>query len=298
MPPKKTINRRRKRKTKVNTKDGKINIYIDNSRKTSARKPIIKDPKMQPFVNFPTFQPARQVITEVRPINYNSPDLKKTMDEYQKQFKTYLETSDKALKEMVEKYDDTLKKNTAPKQTAPEPEQKAGASEVFSDYQGNVIYEEPRSKHTRDDSNLKVGYHTWSRNEPKAVTLDNNVNEFKGNEIMTAQPINNKELVKEVFLTAGRDERQQLLGEAKKANLEDNRIEAFKRYKKLWEQINPDKEFNYTIDKYTTQNWTIQSNRLEKQLMEQEDKDKQEFIQVKSRSEKRKERKKKTEVEI
>ena len=30
------------------------------------------------------------------------------MDEYQKQFKTYLETSDKTVKDMIEKYDDTL----------------------------------------------------------------------------------------------------------------------------------------------------------------------------------------------
>ena len=36
------------------------------------------------------------------------------MDEYQKQFKTYLETTDKNVKDMIEKYDDTLKKNKAP----------------------------------------------------------------------------------------------------------------------------------------------------------------------------------------
>ena len=61
---------------------------------------------MQPFVNYPSFQPTR--LQQLEPLKkYNSPDLTKTMDEYQKQFKTYLETTDKNVKDMIENDDDT-----------------------------------------------------------------------------------------------------------------------------------------------------------------------------------------------
>ena len=67
------------------------------------------------------------------------------MDEYQKQFKTYLETKDKDVKEMIEKYDDTLKKNIAPqKQEISKP----GAFDAFADDQGKVFLEEPLKKAT------------------------------------------------------------------------------------------------------------------------------------------------------
>ena len=68
---------------------------------------------MQPFVNFPSHQPARIQLLEPKQ-QFSSPDLSKTMDEYQKQFRTYLETTNKSVKDMIEKYDDTLKKNIAP----------------------------------------------------------------------------------------------------------------------------------------------------------------------------------------
>ena len=59
------------------------------------------------------------------------------MDEYQKQFKTYLETKDKDVKEMIEKYDNTLKKNVAPPK---KDESKPGASNVYADNEGDVIF--------------------------------------------------------------------------------------------------------------------------------------------------------------
>ena len=68
---------------------------------------------MQPFVNFPTFQPAR--IQQLEPLKkYNNGDLTKVDELYQQQFKTYFETSDKNIKDMIAKFDDTLKKNIAP----------------------------------------------------------------------------------------------------------------------------------------------------------------------------------------
>ena len=62
------------------------------------------------------------------------------MDEYQKQFKTYFETTDKNVKDMIEKYDDTLKKNTAPQKKE---ESKPGASNVYATDEGETIYQNP-----------------------------------------------------------------------------------------------------------------------------------------------------------
>ena len=103
---KKTISRKPKTKNK-NVVNVKINI--DNSKKTTARRTPVKPLNMHPFVNFPSFQPARIKYLEPKS-NFQSPDFTKTMDEYQKQFKTYLETTDKSVKDLIGKYDDTLKK--------------------------------------------------------------------------------------------------------------------------------------------------------------------------------------------
>ena len=108
------------------------------------------------------------------------------MGEYQKQFKTYLETTDKNVKDMIEKYDDTLKKNTAPPKKE---ESKPGASNVYATDEGETVLVEPipvkktsmrnsepmeatkpNITHTKDDSNLKVGFSGWGRS-----------NEFQGN---------------------------------------------------------------------------------------------------------------------
>ena len=74
----KTINRKTKLKNK-NVVSVKINI--DNSRKTTARRTPLKPSNMQPFTNFPSFQPAR--IQQLEPKQqFNNADLSKTMDEY------------------------------------------------------------------------------------------------------------------------------------------------------------------------------------------------------------------------
>ena len=85
---KKILTRKSKTKNK-NTVNVKINI--DNSRKTTARRTPLKSSNMQPFVNFPTFQPAR--IQQLEPLKkYNNGDLTKVDDLYQQQFKTYFVT--------------------------------------------------------------------------------------------------------------------------------------------------------------------------------------------------------------
>ena len=133
---KKPISRKPKTKNK-NVVNVKINI--DNSKKTTARRTPIKPSNMQPFVNFPSYQPTR--IQQLEPKSqFNSPDFTKTMDEYQKQFKTYFETNDKSVKDMIEKYDDTLKKNIAPQKKE---ESKPGASNVYADTEGTTVFSEP-----------------------------------------------------------------------------------------------------------------------------------------------------------
>ena len=145
--PKKILIRKSKTKNK-NTVNVKINI--DNSRKTTARRTPIKPSNMQPFVNFPTFQPAR--IQQLEPLKkYNNGDLTKVDDLYQKQFKTYLETTDKSIKDMIAKYDDTLKKNIAPQKTE---ESKPGASIDYTTNEGVTVLSEPLSK---------VGHNNWSK---------------------------------------------------------------------------------------------------------------------------------------
>ena len=151
------------RKPKTKNKDVVNIINIDNSKKTTARRTPLKPSNMQPFVNFPSYQPTR--IQQLEPKSqFNSPDFTKTMDEYQKQFKTYLETSDKTVKDMIEKYDDTLKKNIAPQKKE---ESKPGASNVYATDEGETILEERISK---------VGHNNWSK-----------PNEFKRNTIAEAE---------------------------------------------------------------------------------------------------------------
>ena len=96
---------------------------------------------MQPFVNFPSFQPTR--IQQLEPKSqFNSPDFTKIDDMYQKQFKNYLETTDKSVKDIIEKFDDTLKKNTAPQKKE---ESEPGSSTVYADTEGKTVLSEPIS---------------------------------------------------------------------------------------------------------------------------------------------------------
>jgi hypothetical protein len=170
---------------------------------------------MQPFVNFPSVQPARIKYLEPKS-NFQSPDFTKTMDEYQKQFRTYLETTDKSVKDLIEKYDDTLKKNTAPQKKE---ESKPGASNVDATDEGETVFEEqipvrktsmnnsepkkPNITHTKDDSNLKVGFSGWGRSNELQT---NNMTSIKPTQLQQNQlqpePIVQAEEKKEVIAEA------------------------------------------------------------------------------------------------
>jgi hypothetical protein len=265
MPRKVKIQKLKVKKLKKTHNDIKINIKVDNSRKSTTRRsqqqPLL-DPKLTPFVNFPSHQPTRQVITEVQPKNYNSPDLTKTMDEYQKQIKEYLETRDKSVKDMIETFDDTLKKNIAPPATPKSPYDRPGAYNVYADRSGDVVFEEenPLRKWT-------------NKNEMKSINLNNNVNELKANQLLVepepedveVKPLDTSELIR----NAPRGERQKAKAELKQVDLDENKIDAYNNYKMYWEQLNPDKEFDFSVDKYTTNNWVKEGNRLKKKLEKQ-----------------------------
>ena len=72
---KKTVNKKTKLKNTRNVKNTpNININIDNSKKTTARRAPTKNQTPPPFVNFPSYQPAR--VQQLEPIKkYNCPDL-------------------------------------------------------------------------------------------------------------------------------------------------------------------------------------------------------------------------------
>ena len=170
--PKKILIRKSKTKNK-NTVNVKINI--DNSRKTTARRTPLKSSNMQPFVNFPTFQPAR--IQQLEPLKkYNNGDLTKVDDLYQKQFKTYLETKNKSIKDMIAKYDDTLKKNIAPQKTE---ESKPGASIEYTTNEGVRVFSQALSK-----TSIGLASQSKSNGFNNNNILNNNRHKNRHNHIM------------------------------------------------------------------------------------------------------------------
>lgn len=136
MPPKKKTKKLIKLKKRVPATT--INIKIDNSRRTQARKPAENKPKGHvnlPITYFSQFQPARTVITDQRPNQgFNTTDM------YQSQFKNYFDGKlDDIEKRILEQSE---KKNTAP----PRPEEKPGAYSRVSDYDDNLIMENRKPK--------------------------------------------------------------------------------------------------------------------------------------------------------
>ena len=249
---KKTINLKTKTKTK-NKNIVNVKINIDNSRKTTARRTTaLKSSNMQPFVNFPSHQPARIQLLEPKQ-QFSSPDLSKTMDEYQKQFRTYLETTDKSVKDMIEKYDDTLKKNIAPQKK--EEESKPGASNVYADTQGETVFEKPISKkESVPVSQTPSGFETWGKS-----------NQMPGNNltVVQAQPLASNKLgesKKSIFFDPFEDENEktrksynkyreayaELYGEGDKNFIDINssagRFKGFKSWDELAETLKKQKK--------------------------------------------------------
>ena len=117
--------RTKKLKIKIKNKNLiNVKINIDNSKKSTTRRSLQpKEINNQPFINFPSQQPRIHIL-ENKSNSFSSPDLTKTLDEYQNQFRTYMETNDKNIKNMIEK----------------------NASNVFSNSKENEVLQEPIKK--------------------------------------------------------------------------------------------------------------------------------------------------------
>jgi hypothetical protein len=332
-----------KKEKKIRTKKLKIKnknlinvkINIDNSKKSTTRRtqqPKQQNINTQPFVNFPSHQPARIQILENKSNSFSSPDLSKTMDEYQKQFRTYLETSDQNIKNMIEKYDDTLKKNIAPQQKQ-EPETKPGSSNVYADTEGNVVYQQPIKKNVAYQTPI-AKIDTSTINEVPNKKLDSNItnqqhtrkldqsyfdrwnkpNELKVNQMSNLttipMPINQifepiqkaevkpvEEIVEAVeeIVEAEVDPNEQIFEaktldldflneEKKQKDILENKVNAYKEYKKLWDKEMPDKKFTDIFDdKITTSSWKNKIRGLS--TKNQRDKDDEE-LRIKKLNEK------------
>ena len=253
---KKPISRKPKTKNK-NVVNVKINI--DNSKKTTARRNAIKPSNMQPFVNFPSYQPTR--IQQLEPKSqFNSPDFTKTMDEYQKQFKTYLETSDKTVKDMIEKYDDTLKKNTAPQKKE---ESKPGASNVYADTEGETFLEEPISK---------GGHNNWSKpNELKRNTIAETTAEtVSPNKLVgTAEAIDENTIIENAIQNASLSQLNEKEGKIKEKKKVLSLDSQYLRYVEAYNNLNNDSVEFIDIEskegrKLNSTNWGRKAQALEK----------------------------------
>jgi hypothetical protein len=238
MPPKKQKKQKKPlmKKTKLKSLEKGVNLQvnIDNSRKPIARRTPSKAANLQPFVNFPSHQPAR--IQQLEPKQqFNNADFTKTMDEYQKQFKTYLETKDKDTKDMIEKFDDTLKKNIAPPKKE---ESKPGASNVLADNEGTVILEQPITK----------GHTSWGRpNELKKNNMMNAEAEpYYTNQLFDNPPqVANPATIEEVVGSLNDNELQKTEQAVKEKKLDNNIIKKYNEYVQVWKQF-------YGNDNYET----------------------------------------------
>lgn len=187
MPPKKKTKKLIKLKKRVPASTN-INIKIDNSRRTQARKPAENKPKGHvnlPITYFSQFQPARTVITDQRPNQgFNTTDM------YQSQFKNYfdgkLDDMEKRILEQSEK------KNTAP----PKPEMaKPGAYSRVSDYDDNLIMENrkpkappPNRTNIVSNSNLEDNPFIKADWKPSPFTTDDFGVDYKTTTITQVKP--------------------------------------------------------------------------------------------------------------
>ena len=120
---------------------------------------------------------------------------------YQKRFKNYLETTDKSVKDIIEKFDDTLKKNTAPQKKE---ESKPGESNVYATDEGETILEEPIAKENINIPPQKQGFQNWSKpNEIKENVLTATISPpLQSNQLqeVSTEPVKGKALNLEDFL--------------------------------------------------------------------------------------------------
>jgi len=241
---KKTLNKKSLKKSKIKSVVN-VKINIDNSKKPTMRRASTKAPQQQPFANFPSYQPTR--IQQLEPKQqFNNADLTKTMDEYQKQFKVYLEAKDLDAKKLIEKFDDSLKKNIAPT---------PGAFDVYADRKGEVVYEGPVKKDTWDN-----------RNELKGNTmLETEVEPLSANQLFEeATPLN----IEEVVRGLGSPELKQGISEAKNMLLEGNVLKKYKDYVSAYKQYYNDEDYETKKSAISAAGWALKKNAILKKINE------------------------------
>ena len=139
MPPKKQKKQKKPlmKKTKLKSLEKGVNVQvnIDNSRKPIARRTSSKPANMQPFVNFPSFQPTR--VQQLEPkTQFSNADLTKKLEEM---YKKQSETTNDFEKKLIKIVEDSEKKNIAPPKKE---DSKPGAFDVYADDQGKTIFEQ------------------------------------------------------------------------------------------------------------------------------------------------------------
>lgn len=250
---KKPLNKKPLKKPKLkNVVNVKINI--DKSKKPTVRRASTKAPPQQPFVNFPSYQPTR--IQQLEPKQqFNNADLTKTMDEYQKQFKTYLETKDKDVKALIEKFDDTLKKNIAPpKKERSQP----GAYDAYADDEGQTVFESDKPK--KD---------TWAnRNELKRNTMaETDAEPLSANQVIEeaeAKAFNVEEAVRGL----GSLELKEGISEAKNMLLEGNVLKQYEDYVSAYKQYYGNDDYEKKRSAITAQAWALKKTAILNKIKE------------------------------
>jgi len=263
--PKKTLNTKPLKKSKIKSVVN-VKINIDNSKKPTIRRVTTKAPTQQPFVNFPSYQPTR--IQQLEPKQqFNSADLTKSMDEYQKQFKTYLETKDQDVKKMIEEFDDTLKKSKTPPKNK---KSKPGAFDVYADNEGEVVYEQPVKS-----TPPSVKQDTWNNpNEFKHNTmLETDVEPLSANQLFEeTTPLNIQEVkplnIEEVVRGLGSPELKQGISEAKNMLLEGNVLKKYKDYVSAYKQYYDNDDYEKKKSAISASGWALKENAILKKIKE------------------------------
>lgn len=248
---KKPLNKKPLKKPKLkNVVNVKINI--DKSKKPTVRRASTKAPPQQPFVNFPSYQPTR--IQQLEPKQqFNNADLTKTMDEYQKQFKTYLETKDKDVKALIEKFDDTLKKNIAPPKNE---RSQPGAYDAYADDEGQTVFESDKPK--KD---------TWAnRNELKRNTMvETDAEPLSANQLFEeATPLN----IQEVVRGLGGQELKEGISEARNMQLEGNVLKKYEDYVLAYKQYYGNDDYERKRSAITAQAWALKKTAILNKIKE------------------------------
>ena len=266
MPPKKKKPlKKSKLKNVVSVKKPRVKPSVKQSVKPSVnpRVELIKAMPQQPFVNFPSYQPTR--IQQLEPkYEFSKADLTKTMDEYQKQLKVYMETTDKSVKDLIEKHDDTLKKNTAPSSNQP------GASTEFTNSEGETIYSEPVIKTT----------HNWhnSNSIPQNKMLESKVDNMPSNRLFNRPRtyVNNEEIDEEIDKDIPMIATAVTEIEATSANISD--VENLKRelsiqkiyeeYKVAYKQYHENNDYDEFNPRMPASSWSNKRNSILKKIEE------------------------------